>query len=405
MCFAAAGFLVAVFSLQAQTGEALYRSDYRIAPEQERQLSIEMDNLNFFRNNEYAGRMIKGYTLPGFWAQAKAVYHPLRTVRLEAGFHAFVYHGAYKYPATAYQDIARWKGNQYQTGIRLLPWFRTQAMLSEQVTVVLGNIYGAANHRLPELLYNPELNLTADPETGLQLLLDTRSFEADVWVNWQSFIFQTDTHQEAFTFGLSSRIKFNRPEARFHLYAPFQALIQHRGGEIDTITVRSVQTLTNAAVGIGLQWNVNRGIFKRLNVETGIASYIQQAGDLLPLDKGQGWYAFAIADLYDFRLKASHFRNSDFITLYGLPFYGALSYQEENATYRNPALLTFGLEYFRSLGKGYALGVDANLYYTQPSVMHNPATGTRSEKAAVSLSTSLVLRINPAFLLKRINVK
>lgn len=123
---------------------------------------LEIDNLNFFRNNEYAGRMIKGYTLPGFWAQTKAVYHPLRTVRLEAGFHAFVYHGAYKYPATAYQDIARWKGDQYQTGIRLLPWFRAQAMLFEQVTVVLGNIYGAANHRLPELLYNPELNLTAD---------------------------------------------------------------------------------------------------------------------------------------------------------------------------------------------------------------------------------------------------
>ena len=88
--------------------------------------------------------------------------------------------------------------------------------LSDHVNIVLGDIYGGANHNLIEPLYNPELNLTADPEAGLQLLYDSRRFDLDVWVNWESFIFREDTHQEAFTVGLSGRYKLNDPDARFH---------------------------------------------------------------------------------------------------------------------------------------------------------------------------------------------
>ena len=87
------------------------------------------------------------------------------------------------------------------------------------------------------------------------MLYDSRRFDLDVWVNWESFIFREDTHQEAFTVGLSGRYKLNDPDARFHFYAPVQGLAQHRGGEIDTIFTNSVQTLMNGAVGVGTVWN------------------------------------------------------------------------------------------------------------------------------------------------------
>lgn len=52
----------------------------------------------------------------------------------------------------------------------------------------------------------------------------------------RAFIFEADTHQEAFTVGLSSLVKFNRPESRFHYYLPVQMTIQHRGENRSWIT-------------------------------------------------------------------------------------------------------------------------------------------------------------------------
>ena len=173
-------------SLKAQIADRVYKTDYHIDPEKARELSVELDNISFFKDNEYTGKFTKGYSLPGLWVQGKAVYYPLRNIKLEAGVHMLIYHGANKYPSMAYQDIAYWKGDQYQKGVHVLPYFRAQMALSDHVNIVLGNIYGASNHNLIEPLYNPELNLTCDPEAGLQLLYDSKAFDLDVWVNWQS---------------------------------------------------------------------------------------------------------------------------------------------------------------------------------------------------------------------------
>ncbi len=247
----------------AQINEKVFYTDPAIYPEETRQLRVSLDNLSFFKNNEFTGEFIKGYTLPGFWLKASASYQPLRNLRLDAGVSALCYWGADKYPNYAYMDIAEWKSEKYQPGTRLLPFLRGQIALSDNVDIILGHIYGGANHGLIEPLYYPELNLTADPEVGLQLLYKSRWVNLDAWVNWHSFIFQNDHHQEAFTVGLSMNIKFNHSESRFHIYMPVQGLAQHRGGEIDTITVNSVQTLMNGSVGVGMDWNTGYSIFKK----------------------------------------------------------------------------------------------------------------------------------------------
>lgn len=205
----------------------------------------------------------------------------MKNIKLELGVHALIYSGAYKFPNYAYHDIAIWKGNQYQRGTHILPYFRAQLALS-RVNLVLGNLYGGENHRLIEPLYNPELNLTADPETGFQVLCDLKRWHFDAWINWQSFIFEADTHQEAFTVGLSSLVKFNRPESRFHYYLPVQMTIQHRGGEQIVDNDRPVQTLANGSVGAGIVWNVNRKVLKRINVEADMLGYYQESGKLWP---------------------------------------------------------------------------------------------------------------------------
>jgi hypothetical protein len=379
-------FMASLFPAQAQIPEKVFQSSSKIEAERVGELSVELDNLSFFKNNEYGGNFLKGYTLPGVWLQPKAVYYPTTNIRLEAGLHALAYWGAHAYPNYAYRDIANWKGGDYQYGLRLLPLFRAQIALSEQVSLVLGHLYGASNHRLIEPLYNPELNLTADPETGLQCLYTSRFVDLDAWANWESFIFRMDTHQEAFTFGVSSRLKYNRPESRFHFYTPVQLLAQHRGGEIDTIVVNSVQTFMNGAAGIGGVWNIGHPVFKRLNVEADVAGYYQQAGNLWPFTKGYGLYARAWADVGDFRVKGGYWMCKDFISMFGNPYYGAVSTSEEGLTFDNPRMACFGLEYSRSFGKGYSIGIDLDVY------CHRQATG---------FSMGVYFRMNPSFLIKR----
>ncbi|MDR1981797.1 MAG: hypothetical protein LBQ39_09305 [Tannerellaceae bacterium] len=399
-CFVLCTFVAGISFAHAQIPEKVFQTPYKIDAERKGALSVELDNLSFFKNNEYGGNFLEGYTLPGLWLQSKAVYYPSTNIKLEAGMHALLYWGADAYPNYAYQDIADWKSERYQYGARLLPVFRAQIALSERVNLVLGNLYGAANHRLIEPLYNPELNLTADPETGLQFLYTSRFIDLDAWTNWESFIFKLDTHQEAFTFGISSRINYNRPESRFHFYTPIQLLTQHRGGEIDTIVVNSVQTFMNGATGIGGVWNINHPVFKRLHVEADATGFYQQTGDLWPFTNGYGLYARIWADLYDFRVKGAYWMCKDFISMFGNPYYGAVSTSEEGLTFDNPRMACFGLEYSRSFGKGYSIGIDLDLYYHLSTTAHT-AERTEKQGGATGFSMGVYFRMIPSFLIKR----
>lgn len=394
-------FLFSAAYGNAQLADRLYKTDYKIDPERKGELRVELDNLSFFRDNEYAGGVMDGYSLPGIWIQPKAVYYPLENIKLEAGVHLLRYWGASKYPNMAYRDIAVWKGDQYQHGFHALPFFRAQIALSQQVNIVLGDIYGGANHQLIEPLYSPELNLTDDPEAGLQLLYSARPVDLDVWVNWQSFIFRQDVHQEAFIVGLSTRFKLNAPDSRFHFYVPVQGVIQHRGGEIDTIYTRSVQTLMNGAAGIGAVWHIGHSLFKNVNVELDGTGYYQQAGTLWPFNQGAGLYARASADIYDFRVKTSYFAGHHFISMLGLPFYGAVSTKKEGVTYRNPQLVYFGLEYSRCFGKGYALGIDLDVYQRLAGSATDPVKGSYREGGSTSFSFGISFRMHPSFLIKK----
>ena len=62
---------------------------------------------------------------------------------------------------------------------------------------------GGANHNLILPLYNPETLLTTDPEKGFQTIIRTHHWKMDAWIDWQSFIYEMDKHQEAFTVGMS----------------------------------------------------------------------------------------------------------------------------------------------------------------------------------------------------------
>lgn len=384
----------------AQINAVVFQSKYKINPEKKGELSINLDNISFFKNNEFSGPTHNGYTLPGLWLQPKLIYYPLQNIKLEAGAHLLKYWGAMKYPCVAYQGIPRWNGSDYQNGFHALPFFRAQIALSKHVDIVLGNIYGGANHRLIEPLYNPEMNLTADPEAGLQLLYTSKPVDLDIWVNWDSFIFNGDVRQESFTFGLSTQAKLNKPESKFHVYIPLQILFRHKGGEIDIVDA-SIQTWLNAAVGAGITYNINYGQLKRVNFELMGTYFGQQAGNALPLENGYAVYPQLTVDIYDFQIKTAYWKSNDFVSIHGSPFFSALSSNMNGGVIDKPGMFTLSAEYTRSFGEGFSLGIDANLYNSNSVFVYEPEMAAEKKPSSMSYSFGIYFRMNPSFLLKK----
>ena len=368
--------------------EELATSPYRLDTAEVHALKVELESISFFRNNEFKSQLAEGYSLPGLWVQPKLTYMPLRQIKLELGLQALIFNGANRYPNYVYHDIALWKGNQYTKGAHMLPWFRAQADF-RRLSIVLGDIYGGQNHGLIEPLFNPETNLTQDPEMGFQLLWERPRLHADIWLNWQSYIFRKDTHQEVFTVGSTWRTLLGNPASRVHWYLPVQLVAQHRGGE-QNVENRAVQTIYNASVGVCTQWNADKRVLKTLTAEAdGLLAY-QQTGHLWPFRSGAAAYAAVRLGLWRFlETGVSYFAAPrHFVSLYGNHFFSTLSVRD-GQDYGQLHTLEAHVRFHHTFARGYTLGADAEAFQLW------------QKGSAFNFSFGVYLRVNPSFLIKR----
>lgn len=383
---------------------------YRISPAQTNTLGLDIEALAFFKDNEFDGNVLRGYSLPGMRIQPRLTYTPVSKIRLELGLHATIYSGANKYPCYVYHDIAAWKGDQYQSGAHLLPFFRATASF-DNITLVLGDIYGGATHGLAEPMYNPELILTDDPEAGVQMIVDTRRWHSDLWLNWQSYIFEESTHQEAFTVGWSQSVSLLQPGGTLgghRLSLPIQLLVQHRGGEQD-VSSRGVQTIVNAGGGLRYEYSAPlNGVFTGAGGEIMGLYCFQQSGHLWPFQNGAGVWAEAFVDLIrDLRLSAGFFTAGDYCSLYGSPFFGTLSTKHPGGRFSDMTTGVIGVSYTRTFARDYTIGAHLKVYLCHTGELTLPADGVHPDGRTVEsgfrtpFSFGVYFRCSPSFVLKR----
>lgn len=389
-------------AVKAQMDSLLFITTDRVDSTGRGELRLNVDNISFFRDNEYKSELVKGYTLPGIWVAPTLSYQPLRNLKVDVGLQMLHYWGANVYPNFNYSHISSWKGSQIQKGFHAVPIFRAHLQLTPTFGVVVGTLIGKQNHGLITPLYNDELNLSADPESGVQLLWETKAFRMDTWINWESFIYRKDNHQESFAFGFSSRIMPSRKQARTKVYIPIQALFQHRGGEINTdAKERSIKTWMNAATGIGINIPLSTRIPVRLNAETDMAFYSQQAGTALPFDKGYGLLMKTAADIWRCRISASYWRCHDFMSILGNPLYGSISIDEDGLTLEDPQMVCLRAEYAQSLGRGFSWGVHADLFDNVGTTATQTDKGIFHVGSSLNFAAGIYIRIHPSFLLKK----
>lgn len=373
-----------------------------IHPEQRGELRLHVAGMPFVLDNEYKSKLVKGYTLPGIWLDPTVSYQPLPNVKIALGAHMLHFWGAEKYPNFNYSELASWSGRNIQNGFHCVPIFRAQMQLTKNVNVVLGTLHGKSNHGLIAPLYNDELNLSGDPETGVQVIWDSPHFRLDSWVNWESFIFRKDTGQESFSFGLSTLVRPSGKKAAWQWYLPIQAVFQHRGGEINTeATDREIKTWLNAAAGVGVDVPLRMRWPASLNLEATAAYFGQQAGTLLPFDKGYGVLGKASLRVWRCKLGVGYWYCKDFVSILGNPLYGAMSISNEGLTLRKPKSLLVDAEYAHRLGEGVAWGIQAKLANQFATRSHSPEEGWREEKSTQNFSFGIYLRMSPSFLLKK----
>lgn len=371
-------------NLFAQIEESLYKTDHKLKSENTGNLTFEIDNLSFFKNNEWEGNFDDGYTLPGIWLQPKFTYQPLKNVKFEAGAHGLFYWGAGE-----------------TTHIR--PFIRAQVELFKNFNLVMGSIYGAANHQYNNALYNPEYNLTADPQMGIQLLYNNKWIDVDGWVDWNNFIFRGDDEQEIFYAGISAKAWVKSGESKFKMNVPVQVVFRHQGGEIDNVDA-GIQTWLNAGIGLSGSYEVSKTRFFRSISAEVMAFYFKQcAGKVLPIENGWGINAWAAANMKWMQVKLGYWKAKDFVSILGSPFFNTISICDPGFVYDAPSMLYGHIEFSKKFGNICSVGAEVDAYYhlaSKGSYIYSSAPAEQ-QKSACSIAFGVYIRLNPAFLIKK----
>ena len=250
----------------SQNAYTFFESYQPFKPSAKGELSFQFDNATFFKNNEYAGNIVDGYTLTGAWIRPKLVYYPDDKLRVELGGNILKYNGREDYT--------------------LVPWFNVHYQPIQRLSIILGNLDNDRNHNLIEPLLEPERYLTAKPEAGLQVKYTAPRFSADAWIDWQQFIERGDPFQERFAFGASANLKLidkNNTELSF----PLTFYGQHMGGEINN-SEEPAHSYTTITPGLAFKRLLSGRTLKSWNLNS---SYSQCTfpKDNSFFDKSSGW--------------------------------------------------------------------------------------------------------------------
>ena len=387
-------FILGTNNVAGQISRLFYESA-QIDSSEVKKLYFEVDALSFFKDNEFAGKKVKGYTLPGFRMSPHFSLAFSKKVRMEVGANILRYWGSEIYPCYSYLNIAEWESERYQKGVHILPIMRAQFSITDSFHIVFGTLYNRNNHLLCTPLYNNELNYTSDLESGIQILYENRFHSSDLWLNWQSFIFENDIHQEMFVFGYSSKTNIINTNNGLEISIPLQFVAQHRGGEINISSTHSIQTYSNHAAGLFGKYSFNKKYLKDISIGCYYMGFLQNAGSLYPFDYGWAIYPEVSANIYDFRLMMGYFLGKDFITLLGSPHYGNLSAQTPNMIFDKMDMLIAEIEYCYHRNKYFSFGIEGSIIHYFPHTSFHPEYGTLEGKSNNSFAFGFFLNINP----------
>lgn len=296
---------------------------------------LHIDGSTFFIDNEYFGDRLSGYTLPGFVLQPKVEWRLHDKVTLSGGFHWLYYWGARDYPAsTAYGAYPVY--DSASRPLHLLPWLQTRIRFKDNLQLLLGCI-DADWHHLPLPLYNPESNLTGDPELGIELKYSNSWLQWDMWVDWNEFIWDLSPVPERFTAGLSGQLLHCCLFGHWDLYLPLHFIVQHEGGQNMSVS-HNINNNFNAAAGLGVSREFSLHTY--FDFSCRVMWYHQHGNAAIPFSHGWGFYPEMSVGFNKWSFLASYWHGKDFVPLMGSWHFSNLSANTPGLTFDRTRVVT-----------------------------------------------------------------
>jgi hypothetical protein len=340
----------------SQEGSGIFVSDEPFTPQKTGNLFLAVDNLNFFKNNEYKSKYVVGYTLTGAWIRPKLLFYPDRKFRFELGGQFLAYNGRDEYKA--------------------YPWFAAVYQPKKNLSIRMGSLNDDRNHGLIEPVMDKEHYMAGQPEAGIQTKYRNNRISADLWIDWQRMIFKGDPFKERFVFGVVTETTLvDANNLKLTLPLTFNGL--HQGGEIDTDPGLAT---THIAVseGIKLTKKIEGAFLKSWFAESYLLQSTYPKGETaLPSENGTAVYFLTgITSGYG-KVSAGYWQGNRFFTPLGMPLFQNTALNQSYAIDQN-RLWTLSYLYNRKIFDQSRFGFVFDMYY-------DPFTQKLSNSAALCL--------------------
>jgi len=337
---------------------------------------FQFEGTSFFQNNEYFSPFAYGYTGIGFFAKPSITYTFSKRFKMYGGIYLLKFSGLDHFSQS-------------------IPFFSVQYKISKSLELVMGNIYGTANHHLEEPLFRVDRYYRNHLESGLQFLWHSKHFQSDLWLNWENFIWFGDKAQEQLTVGSSSRLILYQHK-KLSIFIPIQLLVKHKGGQLAPGPHPTLTTVVNSLSGLNVRFKINKTssvqFSQYMAFYEGISHPTYGEDGYLPYDEGWGSYTKLILHWKHFHFQAAYWYGHQFIAPLGETQFQSVSEINPDFIRENRKLITPRIWYSRSIAKGVKLQAGSNGYYDCTSHQFD-------------YSYDLYIHINTDFFLKKVHRK
>lgn len=340
---------------------------------EESNLYFRFEGHNFFKNNEYFGDLIEGYTLMGYSVQPSLQYYVSPKLRIKAGVHLLKYNGI--------SDFTE-----------VIPVYSAHLKLAKNFDMIMGSLKGDVQHKLIEPIFNPENQYTRPVESGLQFILENNRFYGDVWIDWDQFIFSGDTIPEQFTFGISSAYTLVKSKNGFKVDIPFQFVARHIGGQISNYS-EELQTQVNIVSGLNVEKELGDGFIHKIALSAYCVLYkdlTESAG--YDFTSGNAIYPVVNVDYKYGEFMLGYWSADNFMSPQGSSLFHSVSSRDEAYYIKDRQLLNAKISYVKNIAKQVKFSAMFESYYD-------------IDAGAFEYSYGLNLVVTPNFFIKNIPFK
>jgi len=301
------------FYAHAQLNNEAFYSQLKGDSLEDKQFSLQLDHLNFLKNNEYFTKITDGRTLFGMHLIPKAVYQAHPKLRLEGG-------------------VFLWKdyGNK---GFRQIEPVFTARFMAGTNQVLMGTLDGGLQHNLIEPLYDFENQLIRRLEYGFQWKHQSQKLKLDAWVDWRNMIYPNSRDQEQIVGGLNVEPTLYQGN-RTKVLLALQGNVYHSGGQIDTSNL-PLTTWFNGAAGLKTRTIPGNGlILKQLELQAYLVGFNDNSPKKkLDFSSAGAVYINLSAKTIWFELMVSYWESKKIVSFQGGPLYRSISNNSKNLGY------------------------------------------------------------------------